>query len=167
MTYDATGSAGTGAGLGEQSTTEQAKERATELAGQAQEKVRNVVEDQVDQRSDQAAEKVESVAADVRAVSDSLSDRGQDAAARIVEQGADYAQQLSEYLRGTGSEQILEDIAAFARRKPWAVAAGGLVLGFAASRVLRASAPSSSTETDPLVTSSSGLGGGASHAGGW
>ena len=139
MTYDT--------GVSDQSTTEQAKERAAEMAGQAQEKVKGVVEDQVDQRSDQAADKVESVAEDVRAVSESLSDRGQDAAARIVEQGADYAEQLSDYLRNSSSDQILEDVAAFARRQPWAVAAGGLLLGFAASRVLRASASSVGTST--------------------
>jgi hypothetical protein len=143
MTYDATGS-GAGTGLDEKSTTEQAKERAAELAGQAQDKVRDVVEGQVDERSTQAADKVESVAEDVRAVSESLSDRGQDTAARIVEQGAEYAQQLSDYLRTSNSDQILEDVAAFARRQPWAVAAGGLLLGFAASRVVRASAPSTS-----------------------
>lgn len=147
MTYDATGTAGAGTGVGDQSTTDQAKERAAEMAGQAQEKVRGVVEDQVDQRSDQAADKVESVADDVRAVSESLSDRGQDAAARVVEQGAEYAQQLSDYLRTSNSDQILEDVAAFARRQPWAVAAGGLLLGFAASRVLRASASNVGTGT--------------------
>jgi hypothetical protein len=145
MTYDASGSAGAGSGVTDQSTTEQAKERAVELASQAQEKVRDAVEGQVDERSTQAADKVESVAEDVRAVSESLSDRGQDTAARIVEQGADYAQQLSDYLRTSNSDQILDDVAAFARRQPWVVAAGGLLLGFAASRVLRASAPAGSS----------------------
>lgn len=145
MTYDATGSAGAGSAVGDQSATEQAKEKVAEAAGQAQDTVRGAVGDQVDQRSDQAAEKVESVADDVRAVSESLEDRGQDAAARIVEQGADYAQQLSDYLRRSGSDQILGDVESFARRQPWAVAAGGLLIGFAASRVLRASAASSTS----------------------
>ena len=147
MTYDTTGTAGVGTAVSDQSTTEQAKERAAEMAGQAQEKVKVVVEDQVDQRSDQVADKVESVAGDVRAVSESLSDRGQDAAARVVEHGAEYAQQLSDYLRRSSADQILDDVAAFTRRQPWAVAAGGLLLGFAASRVLRASAQSSTPST--------------------
>ena len=154
MTYDATGSAGSA--TDDQSATAQVKERATEIAGQAQEKARDVVGSQVDQHSEEAADKVESVADDARAVSESLSDRGQDAAARIVEQGADYAQQLSEYLRTSSSDQILEDVAQFARRQPWVVAAGGLLLGFAASRVLRASAVS--TSTSGRSTSAQGFG---------
>jgi len=163
MTYDATGSAGAGTSVGDQSTTEQAKQRAAEVKGQAQEKVRDVVEGQVDERSDQAADKIESVAGDVRAVSDSLQDRGQDAAARVVEQGADYAQQFSDYLRGSNSDQILNDVAAFARRQPWAVAAGGLLLGFAASRVLRASADST-TSSGGSGSSTSGNGSTGTYA---
>jgi hypothetical protein len=113
-------------------------------------------------------------------VSDSLSDRGQDTAARLVEQGADYAQQLSDYLRRSNSDQILQDVASFARQKPWAVAAGGLVLGFAASRVLRASAsnladgsgtsgsrtamPSTSTTWSGTSSSASGYGSGDTTA---
>lgn len=170
MTYDATGGAGAGTGVSEPSTTEQAKERAAELATQAQDKLGETVKGQVDQRSVEAADKVESVADDVRAVSDSLSDRGQDAAARIVEQGADYAQQLSDYLRSSSSDQILEDVAAFARRKPWAVAGGGLLLGFAASRVMRASAtpePATSTSAQNLRTGTYGSGTYASSASGF
>lgn len=165
MTYDATGTAGAGSGVGDQSTTEQAKEKVAAVAGQAQDTVRSAVGDQVDQRSDQAAEKVESVADDVRAVSESLEDRGQDAAARIVEQGADYAQQLSDYLRRSGSDQILGDVESFARRQPWAVAAGGLLIGFAASRVLRASAASSTSGSRDSDSYPSGVALGDTYAG--
>jgi len=165
MTYDATGSAGAGSAVGDQSATEQAKEKVAEVASQAQDTVRGAVGDQVDQRSDQAAEKVESVADDVRAVSESLEDRGQDAAARIVEQGADYAQQLSDYLRRSGSDQILGDVESFARRQPWAVAAGGLLIGFAASRVLRASAASSTSGSRETGSYPSGGAPGDTYAG--
>jgi len=40
----------------------------------------------------------------------------------------------------------MNDFRQFARRQPWVVAAGGLIAGFAASRLLKASSPSSSTD---------------------
>ena len=43
------------------------------------------------------------------------------------------------WLEDSDGDQILGDVEDFARRNPWAVALGGLALGFAASRVLRAS----------------------------
>jgi len=125
------------------STVEQAKEQVSDMAGQAQTKIRSAVSDQVDQRSDQASEQIESVADDVRAVSDSLRERNQDMAAQIADRAADYAQQLSDYLRESDADKIMRDVEGYARQQPWAVIAAGLVVGFAASRVLRASAPSS------------------------
>jgi len=135
------------------STVEQAKEQVSDMAGEAQTKIRSVVSDQVDQRSDQASEQIESVAEDVRAVSDSLRERNQDMAAQIADRAADYAQQLSDYLRESDADKIMRDVEGYARRQPWAVIAAGLVVGFAASRVLRASAPSSGSSASTWSSS--------------
>ena len=59
--------------------------------------------------------------------------------ARYVEQAADRAERLGSYLERSDGERIVRDVEDFARRNPWAVAAGGLALGFAASRMLKAS----------------------------
>ena len=48
-------------------------------------------------------------------------------------------QSVGQWLERSDGDQILNDVEGFARRKPWAVAAGGLVLGLAASRFLKAS----------------------------
>jgi hypothetical protein len=42
-------------------------------------------------------------------------------------------------MKESDADRILGDVEDFARSNPWAVAAGGLALGFAASRVLKAS----------------------------
>jgi hypothetical protein len=65
--------------------------------------------------------------------------QGKDTPARYAEQAADRAERLGNYLKDSDGETILRDVEEFARRKPWAVAAGGLALGFAASRLLKAS----------------------------
>jgi hypothetical protein len=117
------------------STGEQAKDKARQAAGQARTKAR----EQVDQRSTQAGERVGSAAEDVRSVADELRRQGKDTPAKYAEQAAERAERLGDYLKDSDGERILRDVEDFARRKPWAVAAGGLALGFAASRALKAS----------------------------
>ena len=124
----------------------QAQEKAKEVASQAQDKAKEAagqargrVRDQVDERSTQLGERVKSNASDARTVVDELRKQGKDAPARYVEQAADRAERIGGYLEQSDGERILRDVEDFGRRNPWAVAAGGLLLGFAASRMLKAS----------------------------
>jgi vacuolar-type H+-ATPase subunit H len=129
-----------------QGTTEQAQEKAKEVAGQAQEKARETgqqarerLRDQVDRRSTQAGEQISGNAEDVRSVAEQLREQGKDTPARYAEQAADRVQQVGQYLERSDGDTILNDVEGFARRNPWAVAAGGLAIGFAVSRMLKAS----------------------------
>jgi hypothetical protein len=117
----------------------QAKEKAQEAAGQAKEKADSKVREQVDQRSTQAGEQVTSTADDLRSVGEQLRSQGKDTPAKFAEQAAERTERLGSYLRDSDSDKILSDVEDFARRQPWAVVAGGLALGFAASRFLKAS----------------------------
>jgi hypothetical protein len=131
---------------GETSTTEQVKEQVAETAEVAQEKARDAAQqargrfrDQVDQRSTEAGERLAGTAADARSVAEELRHQGKDTPARLVEQAAGQADRAAAYLKTASGDRILRDVEDFARSKPWAVAAGGLALGFAASRFLKAS----------------------------
>jgi hypothetical protein len=126
---------GTTTANGPSSTTEQAKEKAQEVKGQA----KNRVSEQVDQRSTQAGEQVTTMAGDARSVAEELRNQGKDQPAKLAEQAADRAESLGNYLQNADGDRILRDIEDFGRRQPWAVIAGGVVLGFAASRFLKAS----------------------------
>jgi uncharacterized protein YjbJ (UPF0337 family) len=124
----------------------QATDKAKEVAGKAQERMgeatdqaRGRLRDQVEQRSTEAGERVRSVAGDTRSVADELRRQGKDTPARYVEQAADRADQIGEWLHDSDGDRILADVEDLARRNPWAVAAAGLALGFAASRLLKAS----------------------------
>jgi hypothetical protein len=75
----------------------------------------------------------------VRKVAEQLRGQGKDTPARVAEQVADRAESFGSYLRDADGERLLGDAEAVARRQPWLVAAGGLALGFAASRFLKAS----------------------------
>jgi hypothetical protein len=133
-------------GSGEQSTAGQAQDKAKDVASQAQDKAREAagqargrVREQVDQRSTEVGERIGSSAGDARSVADELRKQGKDTPARYVEQAADRAERLGGYLEQKDGDTILRDVEDFARRNPWALAAGGLALGFAASRMLKAS----------------------------
>lgn len=124
----------------------QAQEKAQEVAGLAQEKgqqaatqAKDKLREQLDQRSAQAAEQVNQQASDLRAVSNSLREQGKDGPASAAGRLADYAEKAGAYLHEKDSDALLADAEDLARRQPWAVAAGALALGFAASRFLKAS----------------------------
>jgi len=137
--------ANTGEGTGAQ-----AKEKAQEVAGQAQEKAQQAahqaagqarvqVRDQIDQRSTQAGEKIATQASDIRTVGDQLRQQGKDGPAKVADQAAERIEKVGSYLTGADADRILDDVESYARSNPWAVVAGGLALGFMASRFLKAS----------------------------
>jgi len=146
-----------GAGVtNEASTTEQVKDQVRDKAQVAQDKARGALgqargqlRDQVDQRSTQAGERLTGTAVDARSIAEELRRQGKDTPARMVDQVAGQAERLGDYLKGASGDHILRDVEDFARSKPWLVAAGGLVLGFAGSRFLKASSSRRYRSYDP------------------
>lgn len=113
----------------------QAQERAQAVSGQAQAKLR----EQLDQRSAQVAGQINEQASDLRAVSEALRDQDKEGPAKAADRLAEYAEKVGGYLRDKDSDALLQDAEEFGRHQPAAVAAGGLLLGFVASRFLKAS----------------------------
>src|SRR3954470_10357674 len=161
--------------------TAQATERAQEVAGQAKDKAQEAagqakgrVREQVDQRSTETGKQVSTTAGDLRSVSEELRKQGKDTPARVAEQAAERTERLGSYLTESDADRILGDVEDYARKQPWAVVAGGLVLGFAASRFLKASSSQryqqrSSVQRDPAtrsLPSQAGYGGGANGGNG-
>ncbi len=150
----ATGAAATDAQAKAQQAAGQAQEKAQAAAGQAQAKLR----EQLDQRSTQLAEQAHQQASDLRSVSETLRDQGKDRPAEAVDRLAGYAEQAGSYLRDTDADSMLSDAEDFGRRKPGAVAAGGLALGLVASRFLKASSSRrySARQTEQLRAGTTG-----------
>ena len=131
---------------GEQSTKDQAQEKAQQAAGQAKEQAQQVAGQAkgrartvVDERSTQAGQQVNQQAGDLRTRRPEAPRGGQGGPAKFADQAADRGERLGRYLEQSDADRILSDIEDFGRRQPWAVALGGLALGFAASRFLKAS----------------------------
>jgi hypothetical protein len=133
-------------GTGDGGTSEQVKDQVRDKAQVAQDKARGAMgqargrlSEQVDQRSTQAGERIAGTASDVRSIAEELRNQGKDGPATLAEQVAGQADRVGDYLKGASGDRLLRDVEDFARRQPWLVAAGGLALGFAASRFLKAS----------------------------
>jgi hypothetical protein len=117
----------------------QQAEQVKQQAEQATDRAKDRLREQVDQRSTLAGERAGSTASDVRSVADELRRQGKDPPAKVAEEAADRIERFGGYLRDSDADRILGDIEDFGRRRPWAVALGGVALGFAASRFLKAS----------------------------
>ena len=155
----------------------QAKEQAQQVAGQAKSQIRT----QVDQRSTQVGEQVTSQASDIRSVADTLREKGQDKPAQYVEQAASRIEGIGNYLTQSNADRILHDVEDFARARPTAVIGAGALLGFLASRFLKASSserystraqqlPNTASRpaytTPPPLTGTTGVGTGNTLSGG-
>ena len=114
---------------------EQAQEKAQEVASKASDQARS----QVDQRSTEFGHRVTSSADDIRTIGQQLREQGKDQPAKLAEQAAGHVERVGSWLRESDSDKLLSDVEDFGRRQPWAFALGGLALGIAASRFLKAS----------------------------
>jgi hypothetical protein len=129
-----------------QDKTAEAQERVQEAAGEAGEKVQEAagtaqekLRDQLDQRSTKAGETVTDTAQDLRSVGEELRKQGKDAPARIADKAAEQAERVGSYLKQADGDKMLSDVEDLGRRQPLALLAGGLAVGIAAARVLKAS----------------------------
>jgi ElaB/YqjD/DUF883 family membrane-anchored ribosome-binding protein len=111
-----------------------------EAAQSAVDQSKSFLSKQVDERSTQLGQQIETVAQDLRRVGDHLQETGiGGAAAGYVNQGVDLIERLAHYLEDSDGERLIADAENYVRRQPWALAGAALVLGFAASRLLKVS----------------------------
>jgi len=114
---------------------DQAKQSAKEAAGQAKGFARR----QWDTRNGDWGNRIQSVSEDLRSAGVHMRDRGNDAGANLIDTVAERTERLGHYVKQADSERLLDDIESFGRRQPWAIATVGLLLGFAASRLIKTS----------------------------
>ena len=129
----------TNAGNGSQSTVEQVTEKAQEVAQQAKGQTREQLRSQINERSTQAGDQLVSAAQAMRRTSDQLRQEGNDKAAEIVESVVSRGERLGGYLRAADGDKILHDLEGLGRKQPWLMVGGSAVVGFFASRFMKAS----------------------------
>ena len=138
-------SPGTKAG-GSPSTTEQAKEKVQETTQQVQEKAGELgsqastrLRSEIDTRTTAAGTQLQTTAAAMKRTGESLRQDGSQTEAKLIDGVADRAERLGGYLTNVNADRLLRDVEDFGRRQPWLLAASGAVVGFFASRFMKAS----------------------------
>jgi hypothetical protein len=140
-----------------QEKAQQAQEKAQEVASKATDQART----QIDQRSTALGDRARSTADDIRTIGDQLREQGKDQPAKVADKAAQHVERLGGWLRDSDSDKLLSDVEDFGRKQPWALALGGLALGIAASRFLKASSTQryqQRQQTQSLASPSSGNG---------
>src|SRR3954471_7215865 len=124
---------------GATSVAERAEEKIQRAAGRARGAVREQVSGQIEERSNHVGAQLQDVAEAFRRTGRGLESEGSETPARLVNGLSERAEQLGSYLAASSSDRILHDVEHFGRRNPWLVIAGGVAMGIAASRILKAS----------------------------
>ena len=138
----------------ETSVVQQAGQQVQEEAGELKSQAGGRLREQLDDRSTQAGEQITAMSDALRQSGQQLRQDGNDTPAKLIDGAAERVDRLGAYLRQSDSNRIIDDVEGWARSRPWVAAAAGALVGFAASRFLKAS---SSRRYDRL-TSSNGSG---------
>jgi len=123
----------------ETSVVSQAGQQVQEKAGEVKSQVGDKLREQVDQRSTEAGEQVTAMSQALRSSGEQLRNDGNETPAKLIEGAAQRVDRIGSYLRDSDSNRILGDAESWARSRPWIAAAAGALVGFAASRFLKAS----------------------------
>jgi hypothetical protein len=118
---------------------EELKETVRESSTQLGSTARGWMQQEADQRTSAISSQARTIADAMHQTSSKLDAEGQPQAARMTGMVADRVQRAADYLDQTDGQRLMDDVQDMARRNPWAFAAAGLVVGFAASRFMKAS----------------------------
>jgi len=143
--------------------TEQAKEKAQQALGTAQEKAAPVIDKAKDQvrtqittQKERATGSLESVASVLHQTSQHLQDQGQGAVGEYADTAAQQIERLSQYLRDRDVDQMVMEVEGFARRQPALFLGGAFVLGVALARFLKSSSPRQAAARRGYIGSTAG-----------
>jgi hypothetical protein len=127
------------------------RESSTQLGSTA----RNWMEREADERTTAIASQAKTIADAMHQTSSRLDQDGQSQAARITDVVADRVERFAGYLNEADGQRLMNDVEDLARRNPWALAAAGLAVGFAASRFMKASRSDVPPTSSPTTYGSS------------
>lgn len=117
-------------------------QQAQEKVGAGVEQVKSTaggyVREQVDQRSTQLGEQLHGAVQALRQAGQTMEQEGTPGK-QLVDRAAQQAERTARYLSQSDGNRLLNDLEGFGRKNPWAVIAGGMVLGFVGARFLKAS----------------------------
>jgi hypothetical protein len=142
-----------------------AREKAREVAGQAKghaqaaaEEARSRAAAQVDERSTQIGQQIGSQAEAIDGVVEELRRQGKDGPAKLAEQASERVKGIAGHLEQADGESLVAAAADLARENPAAAAAAGAAAGFVAGRVIKAASGDAPADSEAPEGASGGAG---------
>lgn len=126
------------------SAASEAMEQAKSTASKTATNIRSMLQERLDTGYRKAEERLSSVVSDMRKAADTLEQQGQPGASKIVNSATKQAERLTSYMESKSAEDLLAEANRYAREHMWIVIAGGMLLGVAAARFLKASGETTS-----------------------
>jgi hypothetical protein len=124
--------------------TSDVRQQTRQMVGQTREQLVQ----QAGQQKDKAAESLRSVGDDLRG----MAEQGQSGwGSQLAGQGADFSHQAADFLQDHQPGELLDEVRAFARRKPATFLIGAAIVGVVAGRLTRALAAGDTGTTPPDV----------------
>jgi hypothetical protein len=121
-------------------SVERTTQSVTQQASEMKEKGERQLRAQIDERTTQAGQEMRSLAQALRRSGSELEGQSASASAsRVASGAAERLERAGSYLESASGDALLRDAERFARRRPWLVAGAAAAVGFAASRLLKAS----------------------------
>lgn len=109
---------------------------------------KNLLAQQVDRQSTAFGTSLSQTARDLEQIGRQLSQSGTIAsAAELAERAASYVDRAGRYLQDGNTDRFIDDVEAFSRDRPWAVAASAAAVGFVAARIVKSSSARRFAET--------------------
>lgn len=142
-----------------------AKGEAQQVMGEAQRQARNLMDEARTQVEAQSRSQLDSLVTMLQGFADDLEQmaRGDGAEAGlaqdVVTQVSDQAKSLSSRIQGREPGEILDQVRAFARRRPGTFLLGALAAGVVAGRLTRGAKDAHSSESSAQVTAPTGTAG--------
>lgn len=135
------------AGSSSASTMDEAKLKARQAAGDAQQKLSSELRTRVDATRSRAADTLGSVAQALSQSAQRLRADNQLGTGDYIDRVETQVRRASNYLRRTNSDELVRNAEDFARRQPAVFLGGAFVLGFLAARLVKSSQSGASTGT--------------------
>jgi hypothetical protein len=120
-------------------TAQHAVQRAQEAVGDAADSAMEKAKTELDQRTTQVGGQMAASADALGTTGEQLRQQGNQTVAQMTDEAARQAQRLGRYLEEADGDRLVADVERYARQNPWAVVVGGVLVGAAAARFLKAS----------------------------
>jgi ElaB/YqjD/DUF883 family membrane-anchored ribosome-binding protein len=122
-------------------TTQQAADKAQDMAAPYVDKAEHVAMDRAQQGKNQAASTMSGVASAFRQVADQMRNQNQSSYAGYADQAAEQIDSLASYLQSQNVNDMIDRVERFGREQPMLFVGGAFAFGLVAARFLKASRP--------------------------